>query len=131
MTSGPSAMPSLPSVFASGTLAEPTRVNWRYRSDLALEHRVAPVAHVLEHQHPNHDIRRGALAPAGQTVRPARCQRVVDHLQQRRILQHPVDVPHPVFPKLTDFLGNKAVAEIKLATAQLKHVQAFLRALAR
>jgi hypothetical protein len=40
-------------------------------------------------------------------------------------------VPHPVFPKVPDFLGDKAVAEIKLATAQLKHVQAFLRALAR
>jgi hypothetical protein len=100
-------------------------------SDLAFEHRVAPVAHVLEHQQPNHDIHRCALAPACETVRPARCQRVVDQLQQQLILEHLVDVPHPVFPKLANFLGDKAVTEIKLVTAQLEHVQAFPRALAR
>ena len=45
----------------------------------------------------------------------------------------------PVCNRVTDligayffhFLGDKAVAEIELATAQLEHVQAYLRAFAR
>jgi len=56
-------------------------------ADLALEGRVAPVAHVLEHQQPQHDVGRCALAPERAAMPPATCQRLVDQLQQLRVVQ--------------------------------------------
>src|SRR6478735_3884216 len=93
------------------------------RSHFALEHGVAPVAHVLEHQEANHDIDRCALATPRAAVRPTARQGLVGQLQQHRILQHGIDVAHPVFPEIAHFLGNEAVAEIELAAAELDHLR--------
>ncbi len=90
-------------------------------ADLPLERRVAPVANVLEYQETDDDVDRCALASAGAAVRPSRCQGLVGHVQQQRVVQHAVDVAHPVFPQIADLFGDKAVAEVELAAAQLDH----------
>ncbi len=92
-------------------------------ADFALEHGIAPVAHVLEDQQPDHDVHRGALAATSAAVGPPRCQSCVGHVQQQRILEHAVDVAHPVFPEIAHLLGDEAVAEAELAPTQLDHVK--------
>lgn len=109
-------------------------MNWRYtrfRAHFAFERRVAPVAHVLQDQQANHDIHRGAAPSARAAVCPSARQRFVRSIQQHRIVQHGVDVPHPVFPQLAHFLGDEAVAEVELATAELDHLRPLARDLAR
>ena len=66
--------------------------------DFALERRIAPVAHVLEHQQPNHDIDRCALAPARAAVLPAAGDDVdagalhVLHREARRVVLRLLEV---------------------------------------
>src|SRR6266481_2753397 len=92
-------------------------------SHLALQHGIAPVAHMLEQQQSQHDFRRRALAPARTAMGPAARQRLVDGLQQVRIGQHLIDRPHPVFPQSVDLLGHPPVGEVQLPAAQFDHVR--------
>ena len=98
---------------------------------LALEHAVAPVAHVLEHQQPQHHVGRRAAAPAGAAVRPAPRQRFVDQLDEPLVGQQLVDVPHPAFPQRGDIFGDRAATRWQGAAAALDHREVLARALAR
>jgi hypothetical protein len=96
---------------------------YQVRTHFALEHRIAPVAHVLEHQQSQHDLRRGSLAPARAAVRPAAGQRRVHQIDQLRVPKHVVDMAHPVFPQLAHFLSDQALGQIELQAAQFNHIK--------
>jgi hypothetical protein len=91
-------------------------------ADFALEHRVAPVADVLENQQTDRNVNGRSLASTGAAVCPSQRQGCVGHVEQQRIVEHAVDVAHPVFPEIANLLGDEAVAEVELTTTQLDHV---------
>ena len=98
---------------------------------LALERAVTPVAHMLEHQQPQHHIGRRAAAPAGAAVRPAPRQRIEDQLNKPLVGQQFIDMPHPAFPERGDIFGDRATTRWKGAAAAFDHRVLLARALAR
>jgi hypothetical protein len=58
---------------------------------------------------------------------PAAGQRLIGDIEQRRILQHLVEVAHPVFLEAFGLLGDEAVIRVELATAQFESPPALAR----
>ena len=88
---------------------------------LALQHRIAPVADVLENQEPQHHLgRRRQPASAAALGMPLR-QRFVYGCHDVLILEHFISVLHPVFAKIVHLVGDQAVAKAQLHAPHLNH----------
>ena len=92
------------------------------RAHLAFEHAVAPVAHVLEQEQPQHDLRRRGRPPAGAAMRIASGECLVDDLHELSVGEHRIDPTHPLFPQRADFLLDQALGKGHLWARGLDHL---------
>jgi hypothetical protein len=94
------------------------------RAHLALEHGVAPVAHVLEQEQPQDDLGGRSQPSARAAVRCAPREGFVDDLHQLPIGEQSIDLTHPVLPQRADFLLDQALGEGQLrGTRGLDHLK--------
>ena len=83
--------------------------------------RKAPIADVLENQHPQYHF-GGCARPAMRTAARVPLQQgVMDRLQEFFVRQDGVCMAHPGFPQLIDCFANKPIAEIALPAANINH----------
>ena len=88
---------------------------------LAFEHGVAPVADVLEHQQPQHDIGRGSKAAAAAALRVSPGEGLVHRRNDLRVFQHPIGLSHPGFVPVADLGRDQPIAETALRPPPLNH----------
>ena len=81
-------------------------------------------ADMLEHQETQHDLSRRAEPTAAAALRPPLGERLVNRSHNLLVGKYLVGMAHPVFAKITDFLGNKPIAEAQLCPPHLNHVAA-------
>lgn len=83
--------------------------------------RKAPIADVLEKQHPQHHFGGCARPTMRAAARVPLLQRMIDRLQEFFVGQNGVCMAHPAFPQLIDGFANKPIAEIALPAAYINH----------
>jgi hypothetical protein len=88
---------------------------------LALEHGVAPVAHVLEHQQPQHHLGRGSEPAAAAAPRVPSGEGLVHRRDDLRVVQHPIGLAHPGFVQVANLGRDQPVAETPLCPPPLNH----------
>ena len=89
---------------------------------LPLEHGVAPVARVLEHEQAHDHLGREAAPAARAAQAMALGQCLVGRRHDRLVCQHLVGVDHPVLVETVDLVGDQLVAESKLRAPRVDHV---------
>jgi hypothetical protein len=96
---------------------------------LALDHRKAPVADVLQQKHTQHDLGRDAQASARPALRVPFQKTFIDRVNQLFVFQDLVRLTHPWLPQFAGLLGDQAISETVLrGPAQLDHFEIpFLR----
>ena len=88
---------------------------------LPFEHSVTPVAHVLEHQQPQHHLGRIARPAPFAALRMPLGQGLVDHRHDFRVAEQLIGMFHPRFVQVFHFLGDQPVAEAALPAMGLNH----------
>ena len=90
-------------------------------ADFALQHRIAPVAHVLENQQAQHDLGRRAEPTPAAALGMAFGQGFVDGCDDLLVTEHLIAVSHPVFLQIFDLGRDQAVAKTELRSPHLNH----------
>ena len=94
---------------------------------LALQVVVAPVEQMLQHQHPDHDLRRRAGTAATATLRPTSFECLRDDLNHRFVLEQRVDLSQPVGPQFVA-VWQEDFEQTPLALSALNHARSFVAA---
>ncbi len=92
---------------------------------LALQIVVAPIEQMLQDQHPQHDLRRRARAPAASTLRPARFHGQGHGLNHGLVLEQRIDLAQPVGPQFVT-IGQQHFEQTPLALSTSDHARSFV-----
>jgi hypothetical protein len=92
----------------------------------ALEHLVAPVAHVFENEQAQDHVGRRAETAAAAAFRMSPPQRLVNQTDDGFIVEQPIGVVHPLLAQILHFVCDQPVAETALQPPPLDHGR-FLR----
>ena len=90
-------------------------------ADLLLGFFKAPIIGVFEHQHPQHDLGRGLLAPSCPALLPPLALSLVDRLDHFFVFQQPIGHAHPGWPQIVYLARPETVAQAHLSLTPLDH----------
>jgi hypothetical protein len=88
---------------------------------LALQHVIAPVAHVFEDQESQHCLGRHTAPAAATAVGMPLRQGFVYRRDDLFVGQHLVGVTHPVFMEIAHLTSNQSITEAELSAPHLNH----------
>lgn len=87
----------------------------------ALQHRVAPIADMLEDEKTQDHLGRVTTPTSAQASRVASAERFVNRRDNGLIVEQAIGVIHPALAQVFHFLGDQAVAEAALGSPHLNH----------
>ena len=82
---------------------------------------------MLEHQQTKHHLGRRAQPSAAAALGAPLCQRLVHRSHDFLVSKHSIGVVHPLFAKITHFLGDQPIAKAELRPPHLNHLDALVR----